>query len=200
MNMKARSGLLFTEKTDYSSQHLCGQQLISIMSREFTGNIHDLSATTSGRPVFRDYPYADFNISHSRNLAACTITDCGITGCDIQYMKRRTNLKIAERFFHPEELQNINEIKYYMLWTLKEAFLKMHGMGVSEISRSPVFLVEEQKLSVSGYSGQLYAAVFREEDYMLSMTFSEKPILSDISPYAYCAGIPDFKLEASNFI
>lgn len=200
MNMKAKSGLLFTEKTDYSSQHLCGQQLISIMSLEFTGNIHDLTATPSGRPIFLNYPYADFNISHSRNLAACTITAEGITGCDIQYMRRRTNLKTAERCFHHEELQDIDETRYYMLWTLKEAFLKMHGMGVSEINRSPVFTVKKSELLISGYTDSLYAAVFRAKDYMLSMIFSEKPALQNIYPYYYSTGIPEFKLEASNFI
>lgn len=77
-----------------------------------------------------------FNLSHSGDMAMCVIADSEI-GCDIQKMSDKEEYKkIAQRFFHPEEIQMIENTKeaekrelFYRIWALKESFIKATGKG-----------------------------------------------------------------------
>lgn len=77
-----------------------------------------------------------FNLSHSGKMAMCVIADLEV-GCDIQKISdKEIVLDIAERFFHPMEIQMIKDAKednkkqlFYRIWTLKESFMKATGKG-----------------------------------------------------------------------
>jgi len=82
-----------------------------------------------------------FSLSHSGTMAMCVFSSdvenrALSTGCDIQE-KRKTDLKIAEHFFHPSEYELIMKEAdhekrtdlFYRLWTLKESCLKAAGTG-----------------------------------------------------------------------
>ena len=80
-----------------------------------------------------------FNLSHSHNVAALAVTSLGDIGVDIERMRQRNYLKIAERFFHKDEyeqLLNCNDAEreklFHRMWTLKEAFFKATGAGISQ--------------------------------------------------------------------
>lgn len=88
-----------------------------------------------GKPYLRDYPNAYFNISHSGQFVACAVSDCPI-GVDIQEIVpyRRD---VAKRVFNPDELLQIESspdpsAEFTRLWTQKEAYLKMVGIGFSD--------------------------------------------------------------------
>jgi phosphopantetheinyl transferase len=130
-----------------------------ILGKDFSSRI---AIDAGGRPYFEDR-HADFNISHSWGAprqagmaAASYLVSPGIqarTGCDIQYIDpRKTHEGIAERFFHPPERDYLAAApsaerarRFYRLWTLKEAFLKLRGLSVFDLSQCPCFTLPPGK-------------------------------------------------------
>lgn len=80
-----------------------------------------------------------FNISHTEDRLALVIALDQPAGIDIEYHSGKLNvLELAQRFFHPDEYQQLCQISgdqqlacFYRLWTLKEAFIKATGKGLS---------------------------------------------------------------------
>ena len=78
-----------------------------------------------------------FNLSHSGDYAMCVIGD-NPAGCDVERV-RKIDLKIADRFFAPSEIELIKtqptseaQINtFFRLWTLKESYIKAEGQGLS---------------------------------------------------------------------
>ena len=103
-----------------------------------------ISREPSGRPYFAD-GHADFSLSHSRNVTATGYISRaeGSTariGCDVQYAGlSRQHKAIREAYFRPIEKHGDSEREFYRLWTLKEAWLKLHGLPIFEIGRAPGF-------------------------------------------------------------
>lgn len=88
-----------------------------------------------GKPYLRDYPNAQFNISHSGQYVACAVSDCPI-GVDIQEIVSYRH-DVAKRVFDPVEISQIEissdpSAEFTKLWTQKEAHLKMLGIGFSD--------------------------------------------------------------------
>lgn len=102
-----------------------------------------------GKPCFRDYPELFFSISHSGEYAVCSIGS-GEIGNDIEQV-RSGKERVAERFFAPEELAWIRKAdsvkerdeRIFRIWTMKESFLKVTGLGMSLPLQSFAFCVEE---------------------------------------------------------
>lgn len=90
-----------------------------------------------GKPYFRYYPELYFSLSHSGDYAICSIGECEI-GNDIEKVKSG-RLRVAERFFAAEELvwmQQVDSVekmedRMFRIWTMKESFLKVTGLGMS---------------------------------------------------------------------
>jgi phosphopantetheinyl transferase len=110
-----------------------------------------------GRPYFSDY-HADFSISHSRNMVAAALLSAasegasgvspGRIGCDIQYCNPgKSCVEISRRFFHACEQAYIEEYpavqlqRFYRIWVLKEAWLKLHGLSVFDMPKAPAFCI-----------------------------------------------------------
>lgn len=81
-----------------------------------------------------------FNLSHS-GTHVMGIFDRQPVGCDVQktavWNERGTQKNVAKRFFHKEEYEAIlsleeekQQLLFYRIWTLKESFLKVCGMGM----------------------------------------------------------------------
>lgn len=88
-----------------------------------------------GKPSFEN-SHLFYNISHSEDWVMCAISDNEI-GCDIEKIQS-ANLKVAERFYCPEEYSHIAEqeseddkdLLFHRYWTLKESFIKATGLGL----------------------------------------------------------------------
>jgi len=100
------------------------------------GHTLHFSATAHGRPFLPDYPGTDFNLSHTGEwiaLAICRGNGC--IGLDIETIDPTfPALVIAREFFLPEEctwLSNGPIIRFFQLWTAKEALMKATGQGMS---------------------------------------------------------------------
>ncbi len=80
-----------------------------------------------------------FNVSHTQGLLACAVADHGDIGIDVESLQRNHDiLAIAQRFFSPHEYAALRDSPiaqrqetFIAYWTLKEAYLKARGLGLS---------------------------------------------------------------------
>ncbi|MGK7869579.1 4'-phosphopantetheinyl transferase family protein [Falsiroseomonas sp. E2-1-a20] len=84
-------------------------------------------------------PWLRFNISHTRGLVACAVTNRDDVGLDVEDLDRReASPGLAERHFAPAEVALLaatppaaRHETFLRVWTLKEAFVKATGDGIS---------------------------------------------------------------------
>lgn len=128
-----------------------------------------------------------FNLSHSGEYAVLAVSDQPI-GIDIEY-KKRNYQSVAERCFCKEEYADImaasnkeeQEKRFLQYWTMKEAFIKHSGEGLSvplnsfRIIRQDVdiSLVEESELSLSSF-------FWGDEPYCISLCSESKQDMKTI--------------------
>ena len=80
-----------------------------------------------------------FNLSNSHSMVIYAVARDQKVGIDVEYMKRDIHIDgIAKRFFSPEESAALQKLPveerlagFYRLWTLKEAYIKAIGYGLS---------------------------------------------------------------------
>lgn len=97
----------------------------------------DFRRTAKGKPYLEGYGI-EFSLSHSDRWALLAVSNKTL-GADIEVpQKTRDLLGIAQSFFHPLEYAQLKELDetdqqdyFFQLWTLKEAFLKAIGTGIS---------------------------------------------------------------------
>lgn len=81
----------------------------------------------------------DFNLSHTKGCVALAVCRAGSPGIDVEWVERLNDLDdIAGRFFAPGEAATLLALpaearrrRFFELWTLKEAYIKARGMGLS---------------------------------------------------------------------
>ncbi len=92
-----------------------------------------------GKPRLCEAPLAlDFNLSHSHELVVCAVALQPV-GVDIEYSGRHNDvLAIAERYFSAAESRELFALpqhqqrdRFFDYWTLKEAYMKARGEGIS---------------------------------------------------------------------
>lgn len=107
------------------------------------------AASDFGKPILHTdcYPAANargpeklyFNLTHSRGAVALAVSNGREVGIDIEQRGRLVEfLPLAERFFSASEANYLKELPaeklgeaFFAVWTLKEAFVKGIGRGLS---------------------------------------------------------------------
>lgn len=116
-------------------------------------NIHpEFTCNANGKPYLKNSPLF-FSLSHSGDYVLCALASCEV-GCDIQEM-HPMDLRIAKRFFAPEEYADIaaqptetaQTALFYRYWTLKESFMKVTGLGM-QLPFSAFRILRGEELSV----------------------------------------------------
>ena len=95
-------------------------------------------------------PPLSFNLSHTDGLVACAIATGLDVGIDVETVDRRVDVGVAERFFSAAEnaglrrsaSAGIRASRFFELWTLKEAYVKALGQGLSHALDTIVFQVD----------------------------------------------------------
>ncbi|MDX2411383.1 MAG: 4'-phosphopantetheinyl transferase superfamily protein [Woeseiaceae bacterium] len=116
-------------------EYLCGRALLRLMLEDWTGmpaKSHRFAKTESGKPVCVDGPAV--SITHSGGLVACVVADSGDIGIDLEAVNPRRNiLKVAQKFYSQKEaswLETQPVDRFFMLWVLKEAYVKSMGRSI----------------------------------------------------------------------
>jgi 4'-phosphopantetheinyl transferase len=95
-----------------------------------------------GRPMISGpagAPRLNFNLTHADGLVACVVSAQGEVGVDTEVIDRTTGTTlIAEQYFCPLETADLKSLsgplqrdRFFQYWTLKEAFVKARGLGLS---------------------------------------------------------------------
>jgi 4'-phosphopantetheinyl transferase len=95
-----------------------------------------------GRPFVESppaYRHLHFNVSHTKGLTACVISELAEIGIDVENVaQERDFLAMARGFFSPSESERLAATpaadlrrSFYAYWTLKEAYVKAKGNGLS---------------------------------------------------------------------
>jgi len=91
-----------------------------------------------------------FNLSYTRGYAACAIAGSGAVGVDIERTGQPDRVQnVAERYFSSSEIAwikavpaNARNARVIELWTLKEAYLKALGIGLSGKLNDVSFVID----------------------------------------------------------
>nr|WP_268766645.1 4'-phosphopantetheinyl transferase superfamily protein [Lysinibacillus macroides] len=98
-------------------------------------------------------PSVFFNVSHSGNYVFCGVSNTEI-GVDIE-KHHLMDLDLAQHIFSPEEYKQLVLLTgreqadyFFKLWTLKEAYIKYLGMGLSMSLQSFFFTIHDGSIQL----------------------------------------------------
>jgi 4'-phosphopantetheinyl transferase len=136
---------------DTQQLSLWAKQLLSY----HTGLPLDIDYSSKGKPFLKTRPDIQFSISHTSDYVAVALSDNEI-GIDIEHLRLGKH-HIARRFFTDEENNYLSrlplsdfDVAFTKLWTLKEAYAKCTGTGISGSFNSTT--IDLPSLSVKGSS------------------------------------------------
>lgn len=93
-----------------------------------------------GKPVLmKNTKGIEFNVSHSAEWLACAVSRDVPVGVDLEFCDpRRASLKVARRYFRPEETALLEALpgdqlgqQFFDYWTLKESAVKARGEALA---------------------------------------------------------------------
>lgn len=164
-------------------QFQCGRALLRLLLQEATGEPaagFRIETEEAGKP----YCTAGqaISITHTRNRVACTVADSGEIGIDIEYIdESRQVSQILERFFSVEERQWIDG-KYehfFMLWVVKEAFVKAHGQSIFGGLEKLRCTVDGAFIKATALQGSFHdLCIYRRGEAFLALATTAAPLES----------------------
>ena len=97
-----------------------------------------------GKPLLRDHPHIQYNISHCEGMAACVLADVPV-GIDVENI-RPFSEHAARRVCDQQEIDDIMKAKdpnrqFFTYWTLKESCVKAMGCGMAYPLKKVVFRI-----------------------------------------------------------
>ena len=110
-----------------------------------------------GKPAIKNFPQPlFFNLSNTESLIVCAVSQQPQMGVDVESVQHKTSsIEIAQRFFAPQEVEDLNSLsankqkqRFFQYWTLKEAYIKAKGLGLSLPLEQFAFLVSEKNKSL----------------------------------------------------
>lgn len=135
-----------------------------------------------GRPELRVVQPFDFNLSHAGDWCVCAFTTQGRVGVDIEAHRAGRDIDgIAQHCFHNDERRLMDMADepqqcFYQLWVLKEALLKMLGLGLRIPLQQVCFTLQQEQWCYCGEQPAVVALIQLEQwsDYQLAV-ISDQP-------------------------
>ncbi len=133
----------------------------------------------NGKPLFEDGAI-HISVSDSHDIKIVALSEARFA-LDLEKLRTKNYIEIAEHYFHRSEYlflmacdtQSVGE-NFFILWTLKEAFLKFHGCSIFDIKKAPSFDILNNRYYCRGI-GDEQVYVFKTyrvgDDFILSLIF-----------------------------
>lgn len=121
------------KNTDRRNLSILAYNLLNEMLYEHTSttlNDCNINENAHGKPYFTNSGI-HFNISHSYNAVMCAVSDSQ-TGVDVERIGEIKPLILKKCFSADEAALISSNTDFYMLWTLKESYVKALGEGISK--------------------------------------------------------------------
>ena len=127
-------------RRQYALTRAVQREVLSAYAPEVAPAQWEFEATAEGRPFLAlafEHTGLYFNLSHTEGLVAMAVCRHARVGVDVEKMDRAP-LDVAERYFSAAEIAQLRALPaeeqsrhFLRLWTLKEAWLKAIGTGIS---------------------------------------------------------------------
>ncbi len=157
----------------------------------YSSNEIKFTENAYGKPFVSGDNSIYFNVSHSGDWVVCVI-NTSVAGIDVQEIKPMKN-SISERFFTKEENDYLLSLKennqlhgFYDIWSLKEAYIKALGVGLSMPLNEFTIVKSMNDIKVKGTRDTEF--YFRQynmgEEYKLSVCSKENnfcPVIKNIT-------------------
>jgi 4'-phosphopantetheinyl transferase len=140
----ARAGrfLRAEDRRDYMTAHSLLREALSQYHPAYAPDSWRFETNSFGKPSISPHHLPgnpmQFNLSHTRGFVACGVAPVRI-GIDVERLDRVVEVSdIVEQHFSASEAASLNKLpadeqrdRFFQLWTLKEAFFKALGVGIS---------------------------------------------------------------------
>lgn len=147
--------LISTERVPVSEQHRHAHSLLSRALKElgieYIPDVTSVVFGEHGKPSLAEHPEAHYNISHADGIAAVVVAEyeCGIDCERVREFDPRVMKRIctqAEQAAICSAPEAERELMFFRLWTLKEAYVKALGKGLSFPLRDAGFAFEGDEI------------------------------------------------------
>ncbi len=124
------------------------------------------------KPSICNYENIYFNLSHSKEMVLCGISDMEI-GADIEYNDPTIDLDIAKHYFFNSEYKSIINSpnpsdEFFKYWVLKESYMKYTGLGMNLNLDSFEILIEDD-IKLRNHPKNLKFNLFDLENYKVGI-------------------------------
>lgn len=163
----------FDKRSGHTTAHGLLKMCLEKDGIEF-GEDAGMSYNEHGKPSLTEHGAVKFNLSHSKGICACALSGCEC-GVDCENV-REYRLRAAARCFSPDERRALEkldgaerDLMFFRLWTLKEAYVKALGIGISYPMNKAEFWFEGEKLysNTDGFAFEQY--IINGGKYVLSL-------------------------------
>lgn len=137
--------------------------LAHVFAAKYNRPMPEISKTEAGKPYFAGEPEIHFSLTHTKGLVACAIGNTAV-GVDAELAARSASPRLVRRIASEAEREQFDFIE---LWTLKECYIKLHGLTSSKI-RSVRFRRETDG-SITAPEANISSKVFRKGEYIISI-------------------------------
>ena len=150
-----------TDRRDYVVAHALLRAALSVHTL-IRPHLLSFEKTAAGGPCLAgthaEIGARSFSLSHTAGLVACVIaSDRHAPGIDVETIDRSLDVvELASHVCSADERARLRDCpaatrctRFFELWTLKEAFLKAQGVGLSGMSTVASFHVEGQRIRAS---------------------------------------------------
>jgi 4'-phosphopantetheinyl transferase len=137
---RARAALFFFEqhRRQYVAAHALKRLMLSALWRAPPWTL-TFETAPGGKPRLGPAPGPYFNLSHCEGLVACAVSPDLELGVDVERVSGDPPLELVRSHFAPEEERWFSSlprlarpVAFFRLWTLKEAFIKATGRGLTQ--------------------------------------------------------------------
>jgi 4'-phosphopantetheinyl transferase len=146
------------DRKDYAFAHALLRRTLSDLDLGTAPRDWQFAPLASGKPAVADRSDLDFSLTHTRGLVACAVTRKGAVGIDAETDQRAIEVDLlmrdvcstGERRDLATRQGSDKTSRFLDFWTLKEAFLKAGGLGITaDLTAVSFTLVGDRDIALS---------------------------------------------------
>lgn len=132
-----------------------------------------------GKPSLAEFPEIKYNLSHADGIAVCLIADseCGVD-CEGVRPYRPNVVKRSfsenEKFLIENAPETERDLLFFRLWTLKEAYVKAIGIGISYPLNTVEFSFDGDKIISSVKDHNFRQYILKDGKFIVSVCTKNK--------------------------
>ena len=162
------------KKEQRSHAHNLLRECLRTRRIEYVTDVTPITRNEHGKPSLTEYPEIKYNLSHADGIAVCLVSDseCGV---DCEGVRPYRPHVVRRAFSESEKsiIENASDTErdllFFRLWTLKEAYVKAIGIGISYPLNTVEFSFDGDKIisSVKGYHFRQY--ILKDGKFIVSV-------------------------------